>query len=655
VTAVRRSAAPLAVATVALSGTALLVHLLTPVAERSAVLETPEATVGPALAVTAALLLRRGSALRLPLLLLGIGLACSTYALTGALAAATGGRGALGAVAAWFAAWTWAAAFPPLALLLPLLFPDGRPPSRRWRPLLATSLATIALLVVVAATAPGAVAGLDGVDNPLAVLPPGVRGALSPVVAVVLPVLSLAGLVSLAVRWRAADGVVRRQVGWFGYGLAVVVVASFVTSGPALHLLSLALPACTAVAVVRYRLYDIDRLVDRTLVGAVLVAGAALVYAAVVGWAGALLGRSGTVPGFVGAGAVALLFAPARRAVEQAVDRVLHGRRSDPYGLLTDLAAALQDTRSPRAALQRVAAELAQGLRLRAVVVRVDLPSGGAVDARSGDRSAPLVHRVPLSWHGERLGTLSVSGDLEPGDLRLLEDVGGVLAAVAYALRLGEDVEAGRQALVTGVAEERRRLRRDLHDGLGPQLAAVALGLSTAERALARADADRARALLGTARAQLEAGVAEVRRLVHGLRPPALDDLGLLDALRTTGPAVGGELVVTVRGEGDLGALPAAVEVAAYRIVQEALTNVVRHAGARSAGVQLRDADGVLELEVVDDGCGVPPQRTAGVGTSSMRERAEELGGSCTVEPAPGGGTRVRALLPHAVSRSAAP
>jgi signal transduction histidine kinase len=112
---------------------------------------------------------------------------------------------------------------------------------------------------------------------------------------------------------------------------------------------------------------------------------------------------------------------------------------------------------------------------------------------------------------------------------------------------------------------------------------------------------------------------------------------------------------VTVRGEGDLGALPAAVEVAAYRIVQEALTNVVRHAGARSAGVQLRDADGVLELEVVDDGCGVPPQRTAGVGTSSMRERAEELGGSCTVEPAPGGGTRVRALLPHAVSRSAAP
>jgi hypothetical protein len=163
VTAVRRSAAPLAVATVALSGTALLVHLLTPVAERSAVLETPEATVGPALAVTAALLLRRGSALRLPLLLLGIGLACSTYALTGALAAATGGRGALGAVAAWLAAWTWAAAFPPLALLLPLLFPDGRPPSRRWRPLLATSLATIALLVVVAATAPGAVAGLDGV------------------------------------------------------------------------------------------------------------------------------------------------------------------------------------------------------------------------------------------------------------------------------------------------------------------------------------------------------------------------------------------------------------------------------------------------------------------------------------------------------------
>jgi hypothetical protein len=164
------------------------------------------------------------------------------------------------------------------------------------------------------------------------------------------------------------------------------------------------------------------------------------------------------------------------------------------------------------------------------------------------------------------------------------------------------------------VAEERRRLRRDLHDGLGPQLAAVALGVSTAERALARADADRAAALLQAARGQLEHGVAEVRRLVHGLRPPSLDDLGLVDALRTTGPAASGELAVTFAVDGDLEVLPAAVEVAAYRIVQEALTNVVRHAGVTAADVRLRVAAGALELSVGDAGCGVPAQRRAGVG-----------------------------------------
>jgi signal transduction histidine kinase len=140
--------------------------------------------------------------------------------------------------------------------------------------------------------------------------------------------------------------------------------------------------------------------------------------------------------------------------------------------------------------------------------------------------------------------------ELEPRDRRLLDHLAGQLAAVAYALRLTADLEAGRRALVAGVAEERRRLRRDLHDGLGPQLAAVALGVSTAERALARADADRAADLLRGARSQLESGVAEVRRLVHGLRPPALDDLGLLDALRTTGPAASGELAVTFVVEG---------------------------------------------------------------------------------------------------------
>ena len=639
-----------AVLAAALSVLAVVAHLLTDAGDRSTALRTPEATLGPALAVAGALLVRR--ARRLPGLLLLIGLACSTYAASAAVTGWTGGRGAVGAPAAWLAAWTWVAAFPLLVVLLPLLFPDGRLPSSRWRPVLVLGGSVVGLLCVLAALAPGEVAS-TGVANPLGVdALAGARSAASAVLGGGLLLLAVAGLASLVVRRRAADTVVRQQVSWFGWGLAVVVVASFATDGWLLHLLSLALPAAVAVAVVRYRLYGIDVLVDRTLVGAVLLGGAALVYAAVVGWAGAVLGEQGAVPGFLGAAAVAVLFAPARRRVQLAVDRMLHGRRGDPYALLTELAAGLQDARSPRSALQSLVAGIADGLRLPLVAVRVDLPGGGAVVEQAGD-ARPVAHEVPLVWHGAPLGVLCAaarpgSDDLDAVDRRVLADLAGQVAAVAYALRLSADLESSRQELVTGIAEERRRLRRDLHDGLGPQLAGVALGLTTAERALRRDDAARAAGLLEAARSQLEGGVAEVRRLVHGLRPPALDDVGLLDALRTTGPAAAG-LDVTVEGLGDLAALPAGVEVAAYRIAQEALTNVVRHSGATRARVVLRAGDDALEVEVVDDGTGIPAQRTAGVGLVSMRERAEELGGGCTVEPVDGGGTRVLARLPLGV------
>ncbi len=643
---------PVALLSVLLSLATVVLHLLTPAGDRSAALTTPEASIGPALALTGALLLRRSPVLRLPGLLLVIGLSASVYAAACAGAAYTSGDGPLGGLAAWLAAWTWASTFPALAVLLPLLFPDGRLPSPRWRPVLVVGALVVVATCVLAALTPGRVGGLAEVDNPLGIEAlRAARGPVQALLAAALPLLALTGLASLVVRWRGTDVTQRRQIGWFGYGLAVTVVAAFATSGWLLHVLSLALPVGIAVAVVRWRLYGIEALVDRTLAGAALVGGAAVVYAAVVGWAGAVLGSRGAVPGFVGAVTVALLFAPARRRIEASVDRMLHGRRADPYALLTDVAASLQASRSPRSALQQVTREVRDALRLPAVELRVGLPDGGSVVERAGDPDRALPTTFDLRWHGEPVGVLAVAArpgedELEPRDRRLLDHLAGQLAAVAYALRLTADLEAGRSALVAGVAEERRRLRRDLHDGLGPQLAAVALGVSTAERALARDDTGRAVALLQAARSQLEGGVAEVRRLVHGLRPGSLDDLGLLDALRTTGPAASGELDVAFSVHGDLGDLPAAVEVAAYRIVQEALTNVVRHAGVTAAAVRLQVADRALQLEVEDRGRGIPAQRRAGVGTTSMRERAEELGGTCSVQPGPQGGTLVRGCLP---------
>jgi signal transduction histidine kinase len=195
--------------------------------------------------------------------------------------------------------------------------------------------------------------------------------------------------------------------------------------------------------------------------------------------------------------------------------------------------------------------------------------------------------------------------------------------------------------------EERRRLRRDLHDGIGPTLAGVALGL---EQVAARLDDDpvAARSLIGELTGETAAAVDDVRRLVHGLRPPALDELGLLGALRQQTDRLALRspgLDIRVDASPDLPPLEAATEVAAYRIAVEAVTNSVRHAGARTCCVSVV-ADGALHVEVVDDGAGIPAGTPAGVGMGAMGERAAEVGGTCTVVPAGDGGTRVLAVLP---------
>jgi signal transduction histidine kinase len=223
------------------------------------------------------------------------------------------------------------------------------------------------------------------------------------------------------------------------------------------------------------------------------------------------------------------------------------------------------------------------------------------------------------------------------------------------ALRLSADLQTSRERLVTAREEERRRLRRDLHDGLGPQLASLAMKAEAARDLLA-ADLARSEALLEDVIAQTQEAVTDVRRLVYGLRPPALDDLGLLGALRAQAAhGYHDEPSVTIEVPDELRPLPAAVEVATYRIVQEALTNATRHAQARRCVVRIVPDEGVnaLRLEVTDDGQGIPEDRSAGVGLSSMRERAEELGGSCKVETLPKGGTRVEAVLPLAPSPQA--
>ncbi|TFV86733.1 sensor histidine kinase, partial [Blastococcus sp. CT_GayMR20] len=551
-------------------------------------------------------------------------------------------------IAAWLTLWTWVPSFVSFVTLLPLIFPDGRLLSRRWRPVAIAAVAVIATMSLVTAFTDIQPEG-DQPANPLAIAVAvwfldGVQTLLDPV----LPALAVLGLASLVLRFRRADQQGRRQIAWVGYALALAVLASFVAPAPVNVAVTLAVPVAIGIAVVHYRLFGIDVVLNRTLVGTALLACSALVYVAVVGWLGGLTQTSDTAVGFAGAVAVAAVFHPLYVRVQRGVDRLLHGLRGDPYRVLGRITEILRTAGSPRTALQQAVAAIATDLKLPAVTVQVDRPDALPVVESVGD-PARAVHAVPLRWHDGVVGKLRVAprtrtDRLDAVDESLLADVAGQLAAVGFALRMATDLERSRDRLVTAREEERRRIRRDLHDGLGPQLAAAVMALDVATRALGEG---RAASLVGTARDQLQESVGDVRRIVHDLRPPALDDLGLLGALQATGPGLlAGEGAITVDGDGSLDGLPAAVEVAAFRITQEAMTNAVRHSGASSIAVRLTGSPDAVGIEVVDDGAGLPDDVPAGLGLQSMRDRAAELGGSCSIGPAPGGGTRVTAVLP---------
>lgn len=657
-----RSLAVLAVAAVAVAVALPLVRGLGYVGE---LFRTPEVVVAVSFSATGALLAGSTSARRIGWLLLAVGTTSAVYVLSlSFVAASLGGdveaplppdAGWLVPFAAWTSTWAWFPAWILVAAVLPQVVPYGRPLSWRWFVPAACGLAVLVIGVVGFSVQPGPLEIFTGIENPVAV-PAAARlfDTVAPVLDVIVPVLALVAVASVVVRFRRADGVERRQVGWFGYAVVVALVVVLVGPSWLVNVAVLLVPAGIAVAALRYRLYDLDVLVNRTLVAGVLLGGAVLAYVALVAWVGALFGTSGGVSTFVAAFAVALAFHPARVAVQRWVDRLLFGQRGDPYAMVRALDVLLREADTPRAALGGAVAYVRKGLRLPGAAVVVPLPAGTALREQSGSLPEHPV-RVPLELHGECVGELIVAPrpphtTLTGPDHRVLAALTGPVAAAVYAVRLAGDLEESRGRLVTAREEERRRLRRDLHDGLGPQMAGVVMGLDTACSALRRGDAGKAELLVGTAVSQAKEAVDDVRRLVHGLRPPALDELGLLGALRAAGPgAVEGGPHVDVWGDGDLRGLPAAVEVAAFRIAQEAVTNAVRHACPDHVAVVLRATEDAVQIEVTDDGGGLAPDRTAGVGLASMRERAAELGGWCAIGPADEGGTRVLARIPRSL------
>jgi signal transduction histidine kinase len=414
------------------------------------------------------------------------------------------------------------------------------------------------------------------------------------------------------------------------------------------------IPLSIGVAVLRHRLFDVDALISRTLVYGGLTAAVVAVYVLTVGYLGLLLRTDDAlIVSLVGTGAAAALVQPLRERLQRSVNRLVYGQRDEPYAVLSRLGERLDAAAAAGGALPAVAETVVGALRLPYAALRVARAGELETAAAAGTPTATL-QVLPLLHRGELVGELVVGQEpgepLDASDRRLLEDIARRAGAAVHAARLADELRRSRERLVSAREEERRRLRRDLHDGLGPTLAGLTLKLQAARNRLGHDPA--AAALLDELAERAQTAVADVRRVTHELRPPALDELGLVGALRRTAAsfeARGGDAPCVEVCADTLPPLPAAVEVAAYRIAQEALTNVVRHAGAGTARLSLVAALGPpaeLVVEVVDDGRGLPPARRPGVGLTSMRERAEELGGSCAVLSPPEGGTRVVARLP---------
>jgi signal transduction histidine kinase len=404
-----------------------------------------------------------------------------------------------------------------------------------------------------------------------------------------------------------------------------------------------------------------DALLSLLLIGLVMIAYVALVYVSVIALFSPLPFSDSAIDAappwwqnLIAFALIALTFLPVYRWTRRGVRGLVYGQHDNPYPALSQLSQRLESTPSPQAILPAIAETIAQTLKLPFVEIEaqfLDTGSDGASPLTSYGNlpKGAAIERLPLTYYDTTVGELRVSArrayePLSPSDLSVLRDLARQVGISLYAAQLTADLQRARERLVIAREAERRRIRNDLHDGLAPTLSSLQLQLGAA-RKLVRQDPARAEALLNELGDDLRSATAEIRRLVYDLRPPLLDELGLAGAIKSF-KFPDPEFCFAVHAPDPLPDLPAAVEVAAYRIASEVLHNVVKHAQASECVVDVEVSDNFLTLSVADNGQGLPQAYTAGVGLASMRERAAELGGSLAVRTCQDGGACVTAHLP---------
>ena len=576
---------------------------------------------------------------------------------------------------------TWVVFFVLLMVALPLMFPDGRLLTRRWRWVLILAAAAFPMVAIqpldpayfepLHLSNPYGISALDGYSNGPVPLLGAVLGTLA----------AIASLVSVVIRYRRSGSEVRHQIKWFGAAIALLVLV-FVyqaiagpgsQNGPLVAIGVAGVGAAIAVAVLKYRLYDIDVVISRTLVYGSLAAFITAVYVGIVVGVGTLVGAGGRpnlVLSIVATAVVAVAFQPVREWLQKVANRLVYGKRATPYEVLSQFSERVAETYAADEALPRMARVLAEGTG--AEQAQVWLRSGGTMRAAAtwpdanGSGPEPVMvqgqllpqlpgsQSVPVRHQGELLGALTVAkrqGEpLTPVEEKLLADLaaqaGLVLKNVGLTAELLarlEDLRASRQRLVAAQDEERRRLERNLHDGAQQNLVALKVKLGLAE-ILADKDPEKAGQLLGEIKADTDEALETLRDLARGIYPPLLADKGLAAALESQ--ARKATLPVSVDADA-IGRYPQDTEAAVYFCVLEALQNVQKYAGASKASVQLQEDGGALRFEIQDDGKGFDPAtRKKGSGMQNMEDRLDALGGSVAVQSRPGQGTSISGVLP---------
>ncbi len=497
-------------------------------------------------------------------------------------------------------------------------------------------------------------------------------------------------LLAQVMRFRdRSDPIQRQQTKWVVLGASIAVLGWFsVTflyrpSLPNLWLTELRpflqlgfflfIPLSIAIAMFRFRLWNIDPIVNRTLVYATLTLLVIGMYVLVISYLSFMFRtQANFFISLIATGIVAVTFQPLRERLQQGVNRLMYGERDDPTAVISRLGQRLEASLEPDSILAAVVETVASALKLPYAAVALKEGTDFAIAAEYGRLAANAAQesaaeaqliKLPLTYQSETVGELIVAPrshdeKFSPADRKLLSMLSQQAGVAAHAIRLTWELrqlnavlQQSREQMVTAREEERRRIRRDLHDGVGPILASLLQRLD-AVRLLIPRDPEKATAIAEELKGQVKTTIADIRRLVYALRPPVLDELGLLSAIREyiSEYQGAGDLKITLTAPETLPHLPAAVEVAAYRIVLEAFANVVHHAQATSCEITIQieeqSAGFLFCVELKDNGQGMHENRHAGVGMVSMRERTAELGGSLTIKSRAVSGTLVRACLP---------